>query len=169
MPDARRPIASLPRGSRAHGMRRQKPLGLIDASAQSVGRVALLSRNVCQSNRVLANWIAGHKAERRPGAGEERLAAAKHDGAEVEPILIDETKVGQASRQVRSGDANLPDEPSLDISSRITVSTSFWTRGHWGRLTSTSATRHTSVGFATPLRSRVPPRPTRASPCPNNA
>ena len=37
----------------------------------------------------------------------------KHDGVEVEPILIDKTKVGQASRQVWSGDFNLPNELSL--------------------------------------------------------
>jgi hypothetical protein len=54
----------------------------------------MLSRNVGQSNRVLANSIVGHKAERRPGAGEKWLAATKHDGAEIESILINETKVG---------------------------------------------------------------------------
>ena len=79
-----------------------------DASAQSVGRVARSSRNVRQPNRVLADQIAGHKAEQWSGAGEEWLAATEHDGVEVEPILIDETKVGQASRQVWSGDGNLP-------------------------------------------------------------
>ena len=50
--------------------------------------------NVRQSNHVFANEIAGHKAERRPGTGEERVAAAKHDGAEVESILVNKTKVG---------------------------------------------------------------------------
>ena len=67
------------------------------------------SGNVRQPNHVLANSIAGHKAERRPGAGEEWLAATKHDGMEVESILIDETKIGQASCQVWSGNFNLPD------------------------------------------------------------
>ena len=65
-----------------------------DASAQSVGRVARLSGNVRQPNHVLANSIAGNKAERRPGAGEEWRAATKHDGVEVESILINKTKVG---------------------------------------------------------------------------
>jgi hypothetical protein len=51
---------------------------------------------VRQPDRVLADQIAGHKAERRPGAGEEWLAATKHDGVEVESILINKTKVGQA-------------------------------------------------------------------------
>src|ERR1700734_1459258 len=54
-----------------------------DAPAQSVGRVARLSGNVRQPNHVLANEIAGHKAERRPRAGEEWLAATKYDGVEV--------------------------------------------------------------------------------------
>jgi len=74
-----------------------------------------LSRNVRQPDRVLANCVAGHKAERRPGAGEEWRAVTKHEGAEVESILINKTKVGQASRQVRSGDRNLPGEPSFEL------------------------------------------------------
>ena len=53
-----------------------------------------LSGNVRQPNHFLANEIAGHKAERRPGAGEEWLATTKHDGAEVESILINKTKLG---------------------------------------------------------------------------
>jgi hypothetical protein len=65
-----------------------------DASAQSVEQVARLSRNVRQPNRVLANGIGGNKAERRPRAGKEWLAATKHDGVEVESILINKTKVG---------------------------------------------------------------------------
>jgi hypothetical protein len=77
--------------------------------------VARLSWNVRQPDRVLANWIAGHKTERRPGAGEEWRAVTEHEGTEVESILINKTKVGQASRQVWSGDVNLPDEPSLKL------------------------------------------------------
>ena len=53
-----------------------------------------LSGNVRQPNHVLANEIAGHKAERRPRAGEEWLAAAQDDGVEVKSILINKTKVG---------------------------------------------------------------------------
>jgi len=37
--------------------------------------------SVGQPDRVLANSIVGHKAKRRPGAGEEWLAATEHDGA----------------------------------------------------------------------------------------
>ena len=61
-----------------------------DASAQFVERSC---RNVCQLNHFLANQIAGHKAERRPRAREEWLAATKHEGMEVDSILINETKV----------------------------------------------------------------------------
>ena len=64
------------------------------ARMQSVGRVARLGRNVCQPNHVLDNEIAGRKTERRPGAGEEWLAATKHDGEEVKSILINKTRVG---------------------------------------------------------------------------
>jgi hypothetical protein len=49
------------------------------------------------------------------GAGEEWRAVTKHERAEVESILINKTKVGQASRRVWSGDVNLPDEPSLKL------------------------------------------------------
>jgi hypothetical protein len=63
-------------------------------SAQFVGRVARLSRNVRQPKSVLANAIAGRKAERRPRAGEEWRAATKHEGAEIESILINKAKVG---------------------------------------------------------------------------
>ena len=65
-----------------------------DASALSVGRVARLSGNVRQPNHVPGNSIAAHEAERRPGAGEEWLAATQYDGVEVESILIDETMLG---------------------------------------------------------------------------
>lgn len=37
----------------------------------------------------------------------------QHDGVEVESILIDETKVGQASCQLRPGNGDLPREPRL--------------------------------------------------------
>jgi hypothetical protein len=75
--------------------RRMSPLGPSEpnASARSVGKVARLSGNVRQLNH-LANEIVGHKAERRPGAGEEWLAATKNDGAEIKSILINKTKCG---------------------------------------------------------------------------
>ena len=64
-----------------------------NASAVSVRQVARSGGNVRQPNH-LANEIAGHKAERRSGAGEEWLAATKDDGAEVKSILINKTKRG---------------------------------------------------------------------------
>src|ERR1700739_4498581 len=84
-----------------------------DASAQSVGRVARLSRNVRQPKCVLANEIAGHKAERRPGAGEEWRASTKHEGAEIKSILVNKANVGQAFCQPWSGNRNLPRELRL--------------------------------------------------------
>ena len=70
-----------------------------DASAQSIEHVARLSRNVRQPDHVLGDPIAGLQVERRPGASEEWLAAAKHDRMEVEVDIINKTEVGQASCQ----------------------------------------------------------------------
>ena len=78
-----------------------------------MSETARLSRNVRQPHHVLANAIGGNKAEWWPRAGEEWLAATQHDGVEVEPILIDKTKVGQALSQVWSGNGDLPSELSL--------------------------------------------------------
>src|SRR5215468_2302880 len=79
-------------------------------SAQFVGRVARLSRNVRQPDHVRANSFAGHKAEPRPRAGEEWLAMTKHDGMDVESILINQIEVGQAPCQVGSGHVDLPSQ-----------------------------------------------------------
>ena len=62
-------------------------------TTETFTRVARLSRNVRQSNHILVNQIAGHKAERGPGAREEWLATTKHDGVEVESILVNKTEV----------------------------------------------------------------------------
>jgi hypothetical protein len=51
--------------------------------------------------------------ERRRGAGEEWRAAAKHDRAEVESVLIDKTGLGQALRQDWSGHVNLASQLGL--------------------------------------------------------
>ena len=86
--------------------------GINDFSDLTPGAIRRASRassgNIRQPDHVLANKIAGHKAERRPRAGEEWLAATKYDGVEVKSILINKTKVGQASCQVWSGNFNLP-------------------------------------------------------------
>src|SRR6516162_5078915 len=77
-------------------------------SEQFLGRVARLSRNVRQPDHVLANSLAGHKAEPRPGAGEEWLARPEHDGMNIESILINQTKVCKAPCQIWSGYVDLP-------------------------------------------------------------
>ena len=91
---------------RANGPSLAQCGGLLGSA--SVGRVARSSGDVRQPNHVLANSIAGHKAERRPGADEEWLAATNYDGVEVKSILINKTEVGKASCQVWSGNFNLP-------------------------------------------------------------
>ncbi len=70
-------------------------------------------RHVGQPDHVLVHLIAGDEAERWARAGEEWLAATKHDGVEVESILINKTKVGQASCQAWSGHGNLACELCL--------------------------------------------------------
>jgi hypothetical protein len=51
--------------------------------------------------------FVGYKAEWGPRAGEEGLAAAKHDGVEINLILIEKAKAGHAGRQFWSGNFNL--------------------------------------------------------------
>src|SRR5215510_7570586 len=63
------------------------------------GRATRSGWDTRQQNRVLANAIAGNNAEWWPGAGKIRLAAAKHERAEVETILVDKTEIGEARRQ----------------------------------------------------------------------
>jgi hypothetical protein len=65
-------------------------------SAQCLGCVACLGWNVRQPDRVLVDLVACHKAEWWPRASEEWLAATKHDGAQVESVLINQAEVGQA-------------------------------------------------------------------------
>lgn len=74
---------------------------------EAVWQVARSGGNVRQPDRVLADQIAGLKAEPWPGAREEWRAMAKHHGVEVESILIDQTKLAQASSQLWSADMNL--------------------------------------------------------------
>src|SRR4051794_11781660 len=64
------------------------------SAAISIRRVAELSRNVGQPDHILGNPIICHEAERRPGSGEIWLAVAKHDGVQVDSILIDQAKFG---------------------------------------------------------------------------
>src|SRR5947209_9594005 len=78
------------------------------SAAISMRRVARLSRNVDQPDHILVNPIISHKAERRPGSGEIWLAVTKHDGVQVDSILVDQAKFGEALRQVRASNFDLP-------------------------------------------------------------
>lgn len=64
---------------------------------------------------VLVHSLAGFKAEWRPRAGEEGLAGTQHDWVQVDSILINETEVRQASRQVRACNVNLAIKLSLQL------------------------------------------------------
>src|SRR6478736_7096728 len=59
-----------------------------------------------------------HKAERRPGSGEIWLAVTKHDGVQVDSILIDQAEFGQALRQVRASNFDLPVALGLQLANR---------------------------------------------------
>ena len=64
-------------------------------------------RDTRQSNRVLANAIAGNDAEWWASAGKVRLAAAEHEWAEVEKILVDQTELDEAACQRRPRDVDI--------------------------------------------------------------
>ena len=72
--------------------------------------------------------------ERRPGAREEWLATTKHDGAEVESILIDKTGLGQALRQDWSGNLNLASQLGLQPAYHL-LEVIRDKRRRWGQLT----------------------------------
>src|SRR5207344_614348 len=88
------------------------------SAAISIRRVARLSRNVGQPDHILANPIISHEAERRPGSGEIWLAVTKHDGVQVDSILVDQAKFGEAMRQVRASNFDLPVAPGLQLADR---------------------------------------------------
>ena len=77
-----------------------------------------LSRNVGQPDHILANPIVSQKAERRPGPGEIWFAVTEHDGVQVDSILIDQAKFGQALRQVRASNFDLPVALGLQLADR---------------------------------------------------
>jgi len=58
------------------------------------------------------------KAERRPGPGEIWLAVTNHDGVQVDSILVDQAKFGQALREVRACHFDLPVAPGLQRADR---------------------------------------------------
>ena len=58
------------------------------------------------------------QAERRPGPREIWLAVTKHDGVQVDSILIDQAKFGQASRQGRASNFDLAVALGLQLADR---------------------------------------------------
>src|SRR5688572_18350786 len=65
------------------------------------------SRNVRQPDHILAKRIITDKAKRRPGSGEIRPAMTKHNGMQVDSILVDEAKFGEPLRQSRPSNFDL--------------------------------------------------------------
>jgi hypothetical protein len=54
----------------------------------------------------------------RPGPGEIWLAVTKHDGVQLDSLLIDQAKFGQALRQVRASNFDLPVALGLQLADR---------------------------------------------------
>jgi pimeloyl-ACP methyl ester carboxylesterase len=111
------PISHLPSGGTSETPASQLRKSS-SAAAISIRRVARLSRNVGQPDHILANPIVSHKAERRPGPGEIWLAVTEHDGVQVDSILIDQAKFGQAVRQVGASNFDLPVARGLQLADR---------------------------------------------------
>ncbi|MCY1033471.1 ATP-binding cassette domain-containing protein [Corallococcus sp. BB11-1] len=123
IPRARPP--HLPRGRCAHDAldsftrrRRTPTLSWRSRTTPVSRRVARLCGNVRQPDDVLVHLLAGLKAESRPRAGEEGLAGTKHDWVQVDSILINETEVRQASRQLRAYNVKLSIKLRLQLADR---------------------------------------------------
>ena len=108
-----------------------------------------------------------HKAERRPGSGEIWLAVTKHDGVQVDSILIDQAEFGEALRQVRASNFDLPLALGLQLADRAFKM--ILNKPGVGAATSTSGRRPISAGSATPPRRRVPLHPIQDAHRPSNA
>src|SRR5688572_20940438 len=65
-------------------------------------RISRSSRNVDQPDHILANPLMSHEAERRPWSGEVWFAVTEHHRVQVDSILIDQAKFGEALRQARA-------------------------------------------------------------------
>ena len=70
--------------------------------------VARLARNVGQPDDILANPVMSHEAERRPGPGEIGFAVTKHNRVQVDSVLIDQARFGEAFRQGWASNFDLP-------------------------------------------------------------
>ena len=107
-----------------------------------------------------------HKAERRPGSGKIWFAVTKHDGVQVDSILIDQATFGEAVRQ--AGPATSISPPPPAFSSRIAASRSSSTSLAMGP---TDFNERETTHFrwsATPTQRRVPLHPIRDDRRPNN-
>lgn len=90
----------------------------LHGQADFIRRAARSSGNVGQPDHILTHPVTADKAERRPGGGEIRLAVADHDGVQVDAILIDQAKLGEASGQVRASDFDLSGAPGFQLTDR---------------------------------------------------
>ena len=108
-----------------------------------------------------------HKPERRPGSGEIWLAVTKHDRVQVDSILIDQAKFGEALRQVRASNFDLP--VALGLQLRIAASRSPSRSLALGPTEFNERRRPISAGSATPRRTLVPLHPIQDDRRPSNA
>src|SRR5262245_43216364 len=88
------------------------------SAAISIRRLARLSRNVARPDHILANPVISQRAEGRPGSGEIWLAVTKHDGVQVDSILINQAKFGEALRQGWASNFDLPVALGLQLADR---------------------------------------------------
>ena len=92
-------------GSDPTDCRRRAFLDSTSRLLRSGSQVLASGGSVGQPDDVFGDPVACNKAERQPRAGEEWLAATKHDWVQVASILINEIKVSETPRQIRSGDS----------------------------------------------------------------
>src|SRR5262245_7120803 len=88
------------------------------SAAAFIRRGARSSGNVGQPDHILVDPIVRHQAERRSGSGEIWLAMTEHDRVQVDSILIDQAKFGEALRQVRASNLDLPVALGLQLADR---------------------------------------------------
>ncbi len=92
---------------------------MIDAESETVFLIGAASgRRIGQPDHCIIDSIMSHRAERWPWPREIWLAVTKHDGMQVDSILIDQTKFGEAMRQVRAGNFDLPVDLGLQLADR---------------------------------------------------
>lgn len=64
--------------------------------------------NVGQPKHILANPLMRYQSEWWPGSCEVGCAVTEYDRVKVNPVFVDQTKVSEASRQVWTGNLDLP-------------------------------------------------------------